>query len=847
VRALALACAALLLAGPGPARSAGTAPLSLTWEAQATERTPRFRDAGEDSVTRAVLTLRNLDAAPLPPSGWSIWFSSMKGVSPAGVEGADVIVEHVQGTLYRLRPDLGFAPLAPGQSRRIRVRHYGVASRADLAIAGPYLVRDSAPGTGLPLEQFEAIEPGQAVQVERPPPSDLTPWPTPETRYARFALAGEVDPASLPAVLPTPRHAETRAGELVWDAPPEVHAAPGLEFEVALAHSLFEGRFPDGRTARPPTALRLDVGPVAGEDAAEAYELTIDPVTGVAIRGASAAAVSRALQSLRQMLSPGAGGRGLRAPAVFLRDAPRFPVRALLIDLARNFQDRSVVLHELELMARYKLNVLHLHLTDDDGWRIEIPGIAELTTVGARRAHDTDPLRALPPMFGSGPSGHDPHGSGFLSEGDYAEILRRAQALRIEVIPEIEMPGHARAAIVAMKARAARIRAAGGAGADELLLTDPADRSVYRSKQNFDDNVLDPGLPSTYRFIERVVDALQGMHRRAGVPLRTVHMGGDEVPAGAWERSPACLELMRRNGYATRQQVWEHFYGRVLAILQQRGLTLSGWEELGARPGSAEPDARAVAGPAFLGRGVRLTVWNDLDENKDLGNRLANGGYDVVLAPATHLYFDLAYSRDPAEPGHDWATYVDLQDAFDVRPFDILRLRADEVPAKVPMEALTPEGRRRILGLEGAMWSETMRDPGRIDFMLLPRMFALAERAWVPEPAWERGVDAHAQQAHALDWSRFAALLGMRVLPRLEQDFPGIHYHISPPGLHREAGTVVAIAELPGTTLRYTTDGSEPTAASAPVLAPIAERAIVRVAAFDRAGHASRASTLDNR
>ena len=212
-------------------------------------------------------------------------------------------------------------------------------------------------------------------------------------------------------------------------------------------------------------------------------------------------------------------------------DAPRFGYRGLMLDVARNFQPKAAVLRVLDLMARYKLNAFHFHLTDDEGWRLEIPSLPELTSVGARRGHTLDSSRFLPPAYGSGPDVDQPFGSGFYSRADYVEILRYAAARHIEVIPELEMPGHARAAIKAMEARFRTLQATGDAeGASRFLLSDPEDRSIYTSAQGYHDNVMNPALPSTYAFIERVVQDLVALHREAGVPLRNLHVGGDEVP-----------------------------------------------------------------------------------------------------------------------------------------------------------------------------------------------------------------------------------------------------------------------------------------------------------------------------
>ena len=567
----------------------------------------------------------------------------------------------------------------------------------------------------------------------------------------------------------------------------------------------------------------------------------------MSVTGNSAAGVSRGLQSLR-MLLPTETGSVIDVPAWSIHDAPRFAYRGLALDLARNFQPKSVVLRYLDLMARYKLNVLHLHLTDDEGWRLEIAGLPELTSVGARRGHSSDPLAYLPPAHGSGGSVDDVHGSGHLSRQDFKVILRHAAALHIEVIPELEMPGHARAAVKAMASRARRLGRAGNPQAAQFRLDDPEDRSKYESAQSFSDNVMNPGLESTYTFIDHVIGDVSAMYREAGVALHTIHVGGDELPTGAWRQSPACEALKKRHQFNDTAEVWNYFYGRVDRTLRARGLHASGWEEIGSRRVQMHGKSMLIPNPEFVNAGMTTYVWNNLDDAADLGVRLANAGYRTVLAPVTAYYFDMAYNRNPEEPGGNWAPFIDLEDAYDFVPYDFVRATATD-PTPVPgRDGLADFGRANIAGLEGQLWAESLRDVARIDYMLMPRLLGLAERAWSPDPEWARAPDrATAERLHVDAWSMFVNQLGKQVLPRLDAEHAGIGYRIPPPGLRVAAGAVLANIQLPGLVLRYTTDGSEPTPQSPLVRGPIADRAPVRVAAFDHTGRAGRASQVDNR
>ncbi len=197
-------------------------------------------------------------------------------------------------------------------------------------------------------------------------------------------------------------------------------------------------------------------------------------------------------------------------------------------------------------MAAYKLNRLHLHLADDEGWRVEIAGLPELTDIGARRCHDPSERTCLLAQLGAGPDPSTPV-NGYYSRADYIEIVRAAQARHIQVIPSFDMPGHSRAAIKAMEARAARLRAEGKpeAEAGRYLLSEAGNKSVYSSIQHYTDNTINVCLDSAYAFLGKVVDEMAVLHAAAGQPLTRYHIGADETP-GAWSASPACAAYEAR-------------------------------------------------------------------------------------------------------------------------------------------------------------------------------------------------------------------------------------------------------------------------------------------------------------
>jgi hexosaminidase len=484
------------------------------------------------------------------------------------------------------------------------------------------------------------------------------------------------------------------------------------------------------------------------------------------------------------------------------------------------------------------VNRLHLHLTDDEGWRLQIDALPELTEIGSKRGAACD--HALPPSFGSGADVDTSSGTGYYDADEFIGIVRYAHARHIEVIPEFNMPGHARAAVLAMRARHDRLRAQGDIDeAERYLLSDPYDASVYESVQLWRDNVICIAMPSVDRFIDTVVAHVAALYREAGVPLKTIHTGGDEVPLGAWEGSPRCQALMRERGWTHIGQLQADFVDRCRAILARHGLAFAGWEETAL--------VYEDGGPGF-----QVYAWNNAwgSGKEDVAYRLANAGYDVVLANAANLYFDLAYAKDPQEPGYYWAGFVETRHAFGFCPLDMIVSAATDpmgqsVPAErlAAMARLTPEGRRRVNGLQGQLWGENARTRDRIEYLAAPRLVALAERAWAPDPGWCAIADAEAR-TRAMDdaWNEFANRLGQRELARLDRAPLAYGYRLPPPGAVAVGRTIHANVALPGLALHYTLDGSEPDAASPRYTEPVEAgqgAAVFKVATFDTRGRKS--------
>lgn len=804
------------------ARRHGSPAIGIAWEC--------ISNFTRDDAFTARLVLRNDGAAPIAP-GWTLYFNTCRKVLAPSVTPGYAIA-HVNGDLFRLTMPGGGAWM-PGQSHTIGYEALHWAISITDAPLGFYLV----PGDGSAAVDLgdPEIAPFTRPEQRHRMRGDLLPTADAAWRFEQNAQLALLPLDGVGRITPRPRTARFDARRCPTGSATRIGHGAGLEAEAAWLHAWLRDQ-PQGGAD---TVIVLETGAVDADEtdpalAREAYLLEIAPGR-VLVRGAGPHGVFNGLQSLAQL----ADADGV-LPCGSVLDAPRFACRGLMLDVARHFSSVDTVLRLLDCMAAYKLNRFHFHLTDDEGWRLAIGALPELTLVGARRGvARAGEAPCLPPSFGSGAATTGSNGSGFYTAADFVTILRYAHARHIEVIPEFNMPGHARAAVEAMRVRHARLLAAGDAeGAGRYLLSDPHDASRYESVQLWHDNVMCIALPSVDRFIDTVVGEVALLYREAGVPLRVLHTGGDEVPAGAWIGSPACQALMRARGWSDVRRLRADFQGRCRAILARHGAAFAGWEEtaLASDPHAARDD-------------FHVYVWNNGwgSGQEDCASRLANAGYEVVLASAASLYFDFAYAKHPDEPGYYWAGFVGTRDAFGMCPLDPPLIPARDAMGRAPdaaqVAALAPldaHGRTRIAGLQGQLWGENKRSRARLEYLALPRMIGLAERAWSLDPGW------HGEAELAADWNEFANRLGQRELPRLDRAHDPWQYRLPPPGAVLQDGRLHANVALPGVRVHYTLDGSDPGADSPRYTHPVAlgGAGVVKLASVDTRGRAGRIVTL---
>jgi hexosaminidase len=803
----------------------------------------------------SAFTLVNNSKTTFPAKGWQLYFNFVRSVKEGATTGG-VTAAHINGDLYKLTPAADNKGIAPGDSLRIEIVAGAWAVNFTDAPDGLYLVWDKEPAKGYSLPQLEVRPSTQPKQYLRFP-GDKTALTTPADVYAQNKIIKDIPAGQLPLVFPTPQEVIPGTGAYSLQSGIQINAAPAFVNEAAYLSEELK--------------ILLGAKPAAGSGggialqqdttlAAEAYTLSVTP-QGITISAADGAGVFYGIQTLKSLLPPASWAgvqKAIQVPALQVKDAPRYGYRAFMLDVSRNFHSKRDVLRLLDVMSLYKLNVLHFHLTDDEGWRLEIPSLPELTQVGGRRGHGVDEKEFLMPSYGSGPDVNNEAGSGFYTRQDFIDILKYATQRHVTVIPEIETPGHARAAVKAMEARYAKLQAQGkNAEATQYLLSDLQDKSEYHSVQNWNDNVINVALPSVYAFLDKVVEELQTYYKEAGAPLEYVHMGGDEVPAGVWAKSPVVQELMQKEkSVKNTDDLWYYYYGKVYSLLKARGLKQYGWEEMGMRKTAIDGKPHYIPNPDFSNNGFMVDVWNNVMGGgaEDLAYRLANANYKVVLSGVSNMYFDMAYMKSFEEPGFYWGGFVDIDKPFYFIPENYYKnSKVDALGNPLPASAflgkdrLTAYGAENITGIQGLLWSETVKTSDRMEYMILPKLFGLAERAWAKNPDWATEKDsARSEELYRNAWSTFVNVVGKRELVRLDHYNGGYNYRIPTPGLLASNGAVTANIQLPGFTIRYTTNGKEPDSKSKIYTGPVTDKGTLRFRAFDTRGRGSRTVSVVN-
>jgi hexosaminidase len=412
----------------------------------------------------------------------------------------------------------------------------------------------------------------------------------------------------------------------------------------------------------------------------EGYRLSVTP-EGIGIVAGGTAGVFHARTSLRQLVPPEALSpassrdgpvRTWPVPCVEIVDQPRFSWRGLMLDTCRHFFPVEFVKRYIDTLAFHKMNVFHWHLTEDQGWRIEVRRHPELTGVGAWRSGTL-----VGRLSGEGPWEFDGvrHG-GFYTQGEVKDVVAYAAERHVTVVPEIEMPGHAQAALAAHP----ELSCTGG----------PFEVSRM---WGIHEDVFCAGNDEVFGLLEDVIDEVAALF-----PGPFLHIGGDECPKTRWKACPKCQARIHSEGLADEDALQSWFVRRIERIVNARGKRLVGWDEI--LEGGLAPNATVMS-------------WRGVEG----GIEAARQGHDVVMSPTTHCYLDYRQSEDLDREPVAIDAYLPLDEVYSYEP--------------MPPE-LTPEQGGHVLGVQGNLWTEYVDTPEQAEYMSWPRACALAEAGWSP-------------------------------------------------------------------------------------------------------------------
>ncbi len=480
------------------------------------------------------------------------------------------------------------------------------------------------------------------------------------------------------SIVPIPRSVIVGTGSLGLNSDAGVHLTDPNDsktqevFDIWAAPYRKSGALALSESGDSDSAIKVGID---GQGAAESYRLSVT-TEGIALNAADYAGLFYGLQTLSQLMPPDAvtssDVSSFDLPVLEIDDAPRFTYRGVHLDVARHFFPPEFIKHYIDLLALYKINRFHWHLTEDQGWRIEIDQYPKLTEVAAFReqtqiGHGLDDFQGDGVRYG-----------GFYTKEEIREIVAYAQARNVMIIPEIEMPGHATAALAAYPELACT------EGPFEVAMTWGIFEDIYCPYEE------------TFEFLENVLLEVIDLF-----PGDYIHIGGDEAPKTRWEESEYVQDLMVREGFNDVEQVQGYFIRRIEKFLNEQGKRLIGWDEI--IEGGLPPNATVMSWRGTIG-----------------GIEASRRGHDVVMTPYSHLYLDYYQSADQENEPFAIGGFLPLDTVYSYEP----------VPSQ-----LRERDKTRIIGAQANVWTEYMKTGEHVEYMLLPRMLALAEVVWSPAEA----------------------------------------------------------------------------------------------------------------
>ena len=780
----------------------------------------------------ATLTIENTSGVELN-SPWSLHWNQQSSMVDSKKVPENILYDYVGGQSYNVLSFGNNYVLPKKSSISIDIGQTGVVRRvSDLPVGGFITTNDDIIDV-----EFEYVwKNAKGIEnLNSPSSSD---------RYNKFISSNILDKSELDLIIPTPSKIMFNEGEVELYRNYSLKIDSNINIEVDFIKSIFKDLIDFDNNDSKGLSNKIILNQLDTLDD-ESYTLTIDN-DGISINASNRSGALYGLQSLKQiMLVSKLEKTNLKY--VNIEDSPKFSYRGMLLDISRNFYGPAKIKQILDYLSFFKINHLDFRLTDDEGWRLEIPGLEELTSVGSKRAFTRDELESLIPMYGSGPDTSST-GSGYLSREEFVDILKYADERNVLIIPQISVPSHMRSAIVSMNARYQKYMELGNQEeAEKYLLIDPNDRSEYYSAQGFNDNIMNVCRESSFTFYNKVIDEIYLMYKDAGVEMDKFGVAADELPYGAWQKSPMCDDYMKDNSIVgDYNSLYTMMQKRIYDKISSYGATMTGWDDILLTLTERNQSETKIK-DFFKGDDVLLYVWkNDWGQGRqDMIYKYANLGYKTIMSNSSAFYFDMVDDKDLDNIGLSWSGYADYKDMWTVDVFDVFNdsygveknnISNDYINRS---EKLKVENRSNIVGVQSQIWSETIRNEGILDYMFMPNILVFSQKAWSHDNSW-MNIDDPVLKRNSIEteWNKFSNNIGQRLLPIVDNLFGGLSYDLPKPGGIIIENKLYANTVFPGLDIKYTLDGSEPTFTSNTYESPfeVQDGDIINLRLFDKTG-----------
>ena len=777
-------------------------------------------------------------------SPWSLHWNQQSAIIDEKSVPDNIIYNYVAGQSYNILT-FGKNYIMPKDSLlSIDLTQTGIVQRqSDLPVGGFIVSNDNI----LDVEFNYVWKDAKGIENLNAPSS--------VDRYNEYISNSLLDRSQLDLLIPTPTKVKFNEGEINLLNNYSVVIDQEFNLSEQLINSLFDGIVSIDFNNTNEVVIRISID-LDESINAESYQLSISD-EGIYIRSGDSAGALYALQSLKQIFLI---SKLENTPLKFIEvnDSPKFSYRGMLLDISRNFYGPEKIKQIIDYLSFFKINHLDFRLTDDEGWRLEIPGLDELVEVGSKRAYTKDEFENLIPMYGSGPDTNST-GSGYLSRSEYIDILKYASERNITIIPQISVPSHMRSAIVSMNARYQKYMEMGNqVEAEKYLLIDPDDESEYYSAQGFTDNIMNVCRESSFTFYEKVIDEIFLMYKEAGIEMSKFGVAADELPYGAWQKSPMCDKFMSENSISgDYNALYELMQKRIYKKISSYGATMTGWDDILLKLTEKNQSETQIK-DFFKDDDILLFVWkNDWGQGRqDMIYKYANLGYKSIMSNSSAFYFDMVDDKDLDNIGLSWSGYANYKDMWTVDVYDVFNdlygveknnISKNYIDNSVKLDQ---DKRDNIIGVQSQIWSETIRNEEILDYMFMPNIIVFSQKAWSHDNSWMY-ISNNDIKREKIDqeWNKFANNIGQRVLPIVDNIFGGLSYDLPKPGGKIMNDTLYANTVFPGLNIKYTLDGSIPKESSENFKTPIKinDNDIVNLRLFNNKGRGGNSIIVENK